>query len=240
MTQTHWIKTYCIIGAAFYFLFFDVSQFLLILFLSWVLSGIVVSVIYHRQLAHRQFEYSNKFWQYLSYFLIVIVGQGSPISWAAVHRRHHSVTDEDGDPQSPHVVGRVRTLLSWYTMDHVSPKQTIDLIKNTELMFLHRYIGILFAAWCLVVWIFTTAGTALAITALLPLLSSLWSGWVNTFAHDDFTQQQNTMAKNIQPAWLFWGESYHKNHHINPTQTAFGPCDLGLWVVNHIAKSNHL
>ncbi len=239
MTPTHWIKIYYIVGSAFYFLFFDLFQFIVTVLLSWILSGIVISVIYHRKITHRQFEYKNKFWQYLSYVLIVVSGQGSPISWAAVHRRHHSVTDRAGDPQSPHVVGRARTMLSWYKLDNINPKQMIDLIRNKHLMFLHQNIGILFVSWGIAWWIFADAGAALAATALLPFVCSLWTGWVNTVAHSAFAQQQNTMAKNIQPAWLFWGEAYHKTHHMFPTQTPLGRYDLGHWVVKNISKSKH-
>ena len=53
---------------------------------------------------HRAFESSRAFRA-----LIAVLGsmamQGSVITWVADHRKRHAVTDQDGDPHSPHLSG---------------------------------------------------------------------------------------------------------------------------------------
>ena len=67
----------------------------------YLLSAIGVTVGFHRLLTHRAFE--TRAW--LRYTLAVIGSlslQGGVIDWVADHRKHHTFTDEEGDPHSPH------------------------------------------------------------------------------------------------------------------------------------------
>ncbi len=67
----------------------------------YLLSAIGVTVGYHRLLTHSAFE--TRAW--LRYALAVMGSlslQGGVIDWVADHRKHHTFTDEEGDPHSPH------------------------------------------------------------------------------------------------------------------------------------------
>jgi fatty-acid desaturase len=70
---------------------------------TYVLSGLGVTVGFHRLLTHKSFE--TKPWLRA---LLAIAGslaiEGSVISWVAAHRRHHAFSDREGDPHSPHLV----------------------------------------------------------------------------------------------------------------------------------------
>ena len=69
--------------------------------IMYVLTAVGVTVGFHRLLTHRAFE--TKRW--LRYTLAVLGSmslQGPVIDWVADHRKHHTFTDEDGDPHSPH------------------------------------------------------------------------------------------------------------------------------------------
>lgn len=235
MTATHWIKIYYLLGTAIFFAWFDPVIFALSLMVGWVLSGLVVSVILHRKISHRQFEYRHAVFKYIGYGLLIASGQGSPVSWAAVHRRHHSTTDTALDPQSPHIVGRWRTMLSWYNLDKPNPRQLMDLLKDQEIMYMHKNTGWMFVAWCMIWWALLPE-LALAATALVPFCCSIWVGWINTFAHNGPADPVGHRAQNIQPAVLFWGESYHCTHHLNPSQTPMGKYDLGHWLITKISK----
>lgn len=237
MTSTHWIKIYYIIGSIVFLFYFDLLQFLLAFLAAWVLSGITVSVILHRQISHRQFEYKNNFFKFLSYIFIVISGQGSPLGWAAVHRQHHKYSDKENDPQNPNVVGKWRTMLSWYKLDDVNHRQLIDLLRNKELMYLHNHTGMIFLIYSISIWVLLPS-YALSITAVVPFLCSLWVGYVNTVAHDSSVNHEQNKAKNINPQFLLWGESYHKTHHLNSALTKMGTYDLGYHVINFISKKN--
>src|SRR5918911_597170 len=70
----------------------------------YVLTGLGITVGYHRLLTHRAFQTSKPI-QYLFAILGSMSVQGPVLSWVADHRKHHAHTDEEGDPHSPHLAG---------------------------------------------------------------------------------------------------------------------------------------
>src|SRR6185312_10027803 len=67
----------------------------------YLLTALGVTVGFHRLLTHRAFQ--TRPW--LRYTLAVMGSlsvQGGVIDWVADHRKHHTFTDEEGDPHSPH------------------------------------------------------------------------------------------------------------------------------------------
>jgi stearoyl-CoA desaturase (delta-9 desaturase) len=75
---------------------------LAILAALYLLSGIGITVGFHRLLTDRAFE-TYRAVRYAFAVLGSIAVQGPVIGWVADHRKHHAFTDEDGDPHSPHV-----------------------------------------------------------------------------------------------------------------------------------------
>ena len=78
--------------------FYDVVIFAL----CYVPTGLGITVGFHRLLTHRAFDTTPAIRA-----LLVICGcmaiEGPPIEWVANHRKHHTYSDEEGDPHSPHV-----------------------------------------------------------------------------------------------------------------------------------------
>src|SRR3979411_491658 len=68
----------------------------------YLVSGVGVTVGFHRLLTHRAFE-AHRPTKYLLAILGSLSVQGPVITWVADHRKHHAHTDEEGDPHSPHV-----------------------------------------------------------------------------------------------------------------------------------------
>src|SRR5271165_3003502 len=65
--------------------------------LLYVVTGMGVTLGYHRMLTHR----SLTMWRPLEYFVAlcgVLSLQGGPLDWVATHRAHHAHSDADGDP----------------------------------------------------------------------------------------------------------------------------------------------
>src|SRR3954465_9268967 len=77
---------------------------LAILAVMYVAVGFGVTIGFHRLFTHRSFE--AKPWLR---GLLAVLGsmsvQGAVIHWVADHRKHHTFTDEEGDPHSPHTHG---------------------------------------------------------------------------------------------------------------------------------------
>lgn len=70
----------------------------------WLLTGLGVTVGYHRLFAHRTFRAAPSVAVVLA-VLGSMAGQGSVTSWVALHRRHHECSDREGDPHSPNLAG---------------------------------------------------------------------------------------------------------------------------------------
>lgn len=69
---------------------------------GWYLTGMGITIGYHRMLTHRSFETVapiRAFWTAMGAFAV----EGSPIDWCMVHRKHHQFSDHEGDPHSPHL-----------------------------------------------------------------------------------------------------------------------------------------
>src|SRR4051794_1098498 len=77
---------------------------LTVMFAFYVLTGLGITVGYHRLLTHRAFMTSKPVQYAFAVFGSMSV-QGPVLSWVADHRKHHAHTDEAGDPHSPHLAG---------------------------------------------------------------------------------------------------------------------------------------
>src|SRR3954452_5459456 len=76
----------------------DVAVFLIM----YVVTGLGVTVGFHRHLTHRSFKAKRWLRGLLAIFGSVAI-EGPVISWVADHRKHHTYSDQEGDPHSPHV-----------------------------------------------------------------------------------------------------------------------------------------
>jgi stearoyl-CoA desaturase (delta-9 desaturase) len=69
---------------------------------GWYLTGMGITIGYHRMLTHRSFDAVAPvrwFWTVMGALAV----EGSPIDWCMVHRKHHQFSDHHGDPHSPHL-----------------------------------------------------------------------------------------------------------------------------------------
>ena len=75
---------------------------LAILVFMYCITGLGITVGYHRLLTHRAFQTSKPV-EYAFAIAGCMAVEGPPIAWVADHRLHHANTDVEGDPHSPHV-----------------------------------------------------------------------------------------------------------------------------------------
>ena len=69
---------------------------------GWYLTGMGITIGFHRMLTHRSFETTPAirwFWTAAGSLAV----EGSPLAWCMVHRKHHRFSDHQGDPHSPHL-----------------------------------------------------------------------------------------------------------------------------------------
>src|SRR5919199_1657759 len=70
--------------------------------IMYVLTGLGVTVGFHRLFTHRSFKTGNAVKAVLAVLGSAAI-EGPVISWVADHRKHHTFSDQPGDPHSPHV-----------------------------------------------------------------------------------------------------------------------------------------
>ena len=211
----------------------------------YVISGLGVTIGFHRLLAHRSFKTKRWLRNVLASAGSLSV-EGAVIDWVADHRRHHAFTDQPGDPHSPHLeeAGGVKGVLlglwhahmGWFFREeHTNANRFApDLLKDPAMMKIHR----LFPLW-VVISLVLPALIGLAITQSLwgMLTAFLWGGLVRVFFLHHITWSINSIChffgrrpfnsndmstNNWLLSVISFGEAWHNNHHAFPSSPIHG------------------
>ena len=217
-----------------------------ILAVMYVVTGLGVTVGFHRLLTHRSFAVPKPL-EYTFAILGSMAVQGPVMSWVADHRKHHAHADEEGDPHSPHVGhgdgmgGVLRGLwhahTGWLfsTQGRASARQYAkDLYEDRGMRAINRRFPYLVLVSLLIP---ALAGWAITGTLMGALTGYLWGGlvriflvhhitWsVNSVCHFLGTRRFETEDHSTNVAWLSlpsFGESWHHNHHAFPRSASHG------------------
>jgi stearoyl-CoA desaturase (delta-9 desaturase) len=227
------------------------------LFALWLLTGLGITVGYHRLFTHRTFRATPAAAAGLA-ALGSMAGQGPVLSWVAMHRRHHELGDRDGDPHSPNlsgdgVAGRLRGLAhshflwmrrhDYPNIAHYAP----DLIRDRRLVRVARRYHL----WAALGFLLPALVCGLVYQSAYGALSGLlWGGFVrmfvlehtiwsiNSFLHSFGTRPFPSRERSANGgvfALLTFGESWHNNHHAFPDSPSFGltwyRLDPGYWTI---------
>lgn len=217
---------YLLSAYGIYRLFVDVSLWWLFAALVWSkFIGIFGhSIGLHRYFSHRSFNTTAAVEKFLAW-TSVLLGAGSPVTYARTHRHHHRHADTPADYHSPVVNGRLSTMLGAWEFRHVSwfiekggatPR---DLLINKTCKYIHdnyfRIWSVLLIASLLVDWRITVY--LLAIPVLYTHLD--YNILTNTVGHGLGYRNFETNDASTNCSWtrIFnLGESYHNNHHAHP------------------------
>jgi stearoyl-CoA desaturase (delta-9 desaturase) len=219
---------------------------LVIFAIVYLLTGLGVTVGFHRHLTHRSFATGRVLRGILAALGSAAI-EGPVISWVADHRKHHAYSDQQGDPHSPHVGhgGGLRGTLRGLLHAHVAwlfvhtergSKQRFapDLLGDPVIRFVDRT----FFLWAILgLAIPFGLGVALGGTVGAGLTALLWGGGVRVFLLHHITYSVNSLCHTFgrQPfstkdesrnlTWLALptlGEAWHNNHHAFPTSAEHG------------------
>jgi stearoyl-CoA desaturase (Delta-9 desaturase) len=216
----------------------------------YVLTGLGVTVGFHRHLTHRSFKARPAVRAVLAGLGSAAI-EGPVISWVADHRKHHAFSDQPGDPHSPHVdhgvgwLGALRGLLhahvGWlfkHDQRGARARYAPDLVADPVIRFVDRT----FVFWALGGFALAFAlGAAIGGSVAAGLTGLLWGGAVRVFVLHHLTYSINSIchvfgrrrfATQDESRNVFWlalptfGEAWHNNHHAFPTSARHG---LGRW-----------
>jgi stearoyl-CoA desaturase (Delta-9 desaturase) len=212
----------------------------------YAVTGLGITVGFHRLLTHRSFKTSPALRGIFAALGSAAI-EGPVISWVADHRKHHAFSDEEGDPHSPHVGhgggwrGTLRGLfhahMGWlfiHTERGAKRRFAPDLMDDPVVSFVDRT----FLLWA-VIGLAVPFGLGYAIggTLVAGLTALLWGGAVRVFLLHHFTYSINSVchvfgrrrfatddeSRNV--VWLAlptFGEAWHNNHHAFPTSAIHG------------------
>jgi stearoyl-CoA desaturase (Delta-9 desaturase) len=217
---------------------------IIVMLATYAITGFGVTIGFHRLLTHRSFETSRPVRLLLAIFGSA-AGQGMAIRWCATHRRHHQVSDRDGDPHSPHLHGgslfaRLRGMfhahVGWcFQADRQDLSRSVaDLLEDRALLiidqlyFLWIAIGILIPAIALGLYYHSWHGF---------ISGMIWGGFVRICLTQHVTWSVNSVchvwgrspfktadhsANNFPIAIVSLGEGWHNNHHAFPASARHG------------------
>ncbi len=220
--------------------------YLALLVITWMISGMGVTIGFHRLLTHNSFETYRPI-RALLMMMGALSVEGSPLVWCAVHRRHHELSDRLGDPHSPHLhgtglwnsiqgfwYGHCGWLLTTFWSQPDLKRYVPDLLRDRLLVGVDR----MYYLWVLLsLAIPTGIGWLITFSWEGAFLGLLWGGLVRIFVGHHITWSINSVChifggtpfrsndrstNNLICALLGFGEGWHNNHHAFPTSARHG------------------
>jgi stearoyl-CoA desaturase (Delta-9 desaturase) len=254
-----------IAGAVLLWHHFLGARDLVIFAAMYLLTAVGITVGFHRLLTHRAFK-THRITRYGLTILGSMAVQGPAIDWVADHRKHHTFTDEDGDPHSPHagqgagLAGMLRGLwhahVGWLFSTHgqaSSKRFARDLLEDPVMRAINRGFPLLVLASLLIPFLLGLGLSGGSLTDALAAL--LWGGLVRIFLVHHVTWSINSICHffgtrrfptDDHSTNVFWlalpslGEAWHHNHHAFPRSAFHGlrwwELDPSGWLILAMAK----
>ncbi len=218
--------------------------------LLYVVTGLGITVGYHRLISHRSFACPD----WVKAGLLIAGGwalQNSALKWGADHIRHHAACDQEADPYNA-------TRGFWYShcgwllvgQRYTEEKYATRLRQDPVVMWQHRYYvpivlsglalpflaGFLYGGWRGGLSCFMLAG----IGRTFAVLNSTFC--INSICHI-WGRQPHSQADSSRDSWLVslltFGEGYHNYHHTYPSDYRNGPrwynFDPSKWLISTLS-----
>lgn len=205
----------------------DVSLMLVL----YILSGMGITVGFHRMLTHKAFE-SQPWFKGMMLIFGCLAVEGDPTTWASTHIQHHAHSDEEDDPHSP-MEGLWHSHVGWLFNYQANPEVYGTWLRRDPV----------------VVWVTKTWFIWVIVGFLIPTLIAGWSGLLwggfvrvflthhitwsvnsicHTFGRRDY-QTRDASRNNFIVGLLAFGEGWHNNHHAFPRSAFHG---LRWWQID--------
>jgi stearoyl-CoA desaturase (delta-9 desaturase) len=214
------------------------------------LTIIAVTLYLHRSQTHLSVTFHPAVNHFFRFWLWLTTGMVTK-EWVAIHRKHHSMTDQKGDPHSPQLFGIWKVLFGGALLYNTAAKDKLmvnSFGKGTPDDFIEKnlytplnYLGVsiyflicfaLFGYWGMLIW----------------LIQMLWipfwaAGVVNGIGH--FWGYRNVetreSSRNIFPLGIIiGGEELHNNHHSDASSAKLSrkwfELDIGWFYIKVLEK----
>ncbi|GMI82029.1 FATTY ACID DESATURASE B, fatty acid desaturase 5 [Hibiscus trionum] len=186
----------------------------------YLVSGLGITLGYHRNLCHRSFKLP-KWLEYLFAYCGLQALQGDPIEWVSTHRWHHQFCETERDPHSP-IHGFWFSHMNWIfdTKTLVEKRGEASNVGDLEKQPLYRFLKatyLLHPIACGAV-LYALGGFPFLVWGMgVRIAISYHATWlVNSASHIWGKQTWNTgdlSKNNWLLGYLALGEGWHNNHH---------------------------
>jgi len=209
------------IGALFAPLVFSWSAVGVFLFLYWLSASVGICLTYHRLLTHRGFKVPKPL-EYVFTFIGMMASEGGAVTWVAMHRMHHTLSDRPGKDLHTPKDGFWWSHMGWivtklgYDYRDMERKHAPELVADPVHRVMNRLgvlpnvlVGLALYAWG--GWSFVVWGVFLR---MVVVLHGTW--FVNSAAHTFGYRTYDTPEGSTNCWWVglvAWGEGWHNNHH---------------------------
>ncbi len=198
---------------------------LVLLVVLYFVTGIGITVGFHRFATHRSFR-SGRAVEFVLLALGSMAVEGQVMTWVATHWKHHQYADKPGDPHSP-LEGLLHAHVGWmFGDDGGMVNQEVKYLKQDRVA---GFINRTFVLW-------------VALGLLIPFLIDgwrglLWGGLVRIFLLHHVTWSVNSVCHQFgrrsfdtpdqsRNQWIVGllglGEGWHNNHHAFPESAFHG------------------
>jgi stearoyl-CoA desaturase (delta-9 desaturase) len=236
---------------------------LLVMTVLYVVCAFGTTIGFHRYFTHKGFKTGPEVKATLAILGCMTV-QGPLTQWVTDHRKHHALSDREGDPHSPQVghgdgalgsvMGFVHAHVGWM-FSNLGMEQGLVYGKDLYEDRMIRAIDRLY-----LLWVVATLGIPFAIGYAIGGLDRgvellLWGGLVRVFLYQHATFSVNSIChmfgrqdyrsrdesrNNWLVALLVFGEGWHNNHHAFPASARHGlhrfQLDLSWWVIRGLER----
>jgi len=228
----------------------------------YIATGLGITVGFHRLFSHRSFKAHPVVRAALAILGSMTI-QGPVTQWVTDHRKHHALSDQQGDPHSPHGRDGLLGGLGGFLHAHMGWLVTTkgmergrrygrDLYDDP----LVRTIDRLYMLWVVLSLAIPFAvGYAVEPTLRGGLTGMVWGGLVRIFLFHHMTWSVNSVchtfgrrsfetADESRNNWLValptFGEGWHNNHHAFPGSAIHGlgrrQVDVSWWTIRALER----
>ena len=193
----------------------------LLLLVGWILSGLGITVGYHRYFSHRSFR-GNFIFEWLFMLLGTMAIQNTILQWCSNHRLHHKKLDTDDDPYSIKE-GFFHAHMGWILeQKEFAIAGVSDLKAKPAVMFQAKYY------WYITILLSFVLPFGIGFLYGRPLGALLWgvmfritlvhhfTWFINSFCHYVGHKQYDNKIS-ARDSWFMalftFGEGYHNFHH---------------------------
>lgn len=197
-------------------------------------QGIGITMVYHRCLTHRSFDFRNRWLERIFVTLGTLAFQDGPIWWCSLHRIHHRISDTPNDPHNSrrgflysHIIWLGYLDKRWKIPSRVHQfSETVkDISADRYYQWLDRFYYIPFIIFLGLLyflggWTFFFWGGAVATVVQWHFTFSI-NSFTHLFGYRSFNT--NDTSTNFWPvAYFTMGEGWHNNHHAYPSSAKSG------------------